>query len=112
VEGGPEAGDAADFAGTDDDLKKLIAAGVEFPGTCWCCRGPYEEGRLRRRLRAPARWVARRTAQLATSITTDLGNARRLVKLCGKDLRWTKGFGDLVWEGIRWAVDATEPRFG
>ncbi len=37
---------------------------------------------------------------------TDLGNARRLVRLHGRDLRycypWTKW---LVWDGLRWAID-------
>jgi len=40
--------------------------------------------------------------------STDLGNARRLVKLFGKDLRYCYEWGRwLVWNGIRWQEDAT-----
>ncbi len=42
-----------------------------------------------------------------TELCTDLGNARRIVSLCGGDLRWTQGFGDLVWDGKRWRRDDT-----
>ena len=39
---------------------------------------------------------------------TDLGNAERLVKLHGKDLRYCAQTGVwLVWDGRRWAVDQT-----
>lgn len=37
---------------------------------------------------------------------TDLGNARRLVRLHGQDLRYCYPWGAwLVWDGMRWAVD-------
>lgn len=38
---------------------------------------------------------------------TDLGNARRLVRLHGADLRHTAGHGWLVWDGVRWLHDDT-----
>ena len=39
---------------------------------------------------------------------TDLGNARRLVKLFGKDMRYCYGWAQwLVWNGIRWQEDST-----
>lgn len=38
---------------------------------------------------------------------TDLGNARRLVRRHGRDLRHSEAFGWLVWDGTRWAPDAT-----
>lgn len=36
---------------------------------------------------------------------TDLGNARRLVRLFGRDLRWTGAQGWLIWDGQRFALD-------
>jgi putative DNA primase/helicase len=36
---------------------------------------------------------------------TDLGNARRLVRMFGKDLRFTSTHGWFVWDGTRWAKD-------
>lgn len=36
---------------------------------------------------------------------TDLGNARRLIRLHGADLRYAPGLGWLVWDGVRWRVD-------
>jgi putative DNA primase/helicase len=40
---------------------------------------------------------------------TDLGNARRLVALHGKDLRYCHALGKwVVWDGTRWRLDATE----
>jgi putative DNA primase/helicase len=39
---------------------------------------------------------------------TDLGNARRMVKLFGKDIRYCHLWGQwLVWDGMRWQPDAT-----
>jgi putative DNA primase/helicase len=39
---------------------------------------------------------------------TDLGNAKRLVKLFGKDIRYCHLWGQwLVWSGTRWQPDAT-----
>src|SRR5215470_15990796 len=38
---------------------------------------------------------------------TDLGNARRLVRLHGKDLRYSHESGWLVWDGKRWTNDET-----
>lgn len=39
---------------------------------------------------------------------TDLGNARRLVKLFGKDIRYCHAWGQwLVWNGTRWQPDTT-----
>jgi putative DNA primase/helicase len=39
---------------------------------------------------------------------TDLGNARRLVKLFGKDIRYCCGGAHwLVWDGVRWREDTT-----
>src|SRR5688572_28422071 len=40
--------------------------------------------------------------------STDAGNARRLVRLFGKDMRYCHGWGQwLVWNGIRWQEDST-----
>jgi len=41
-------------------------------------------------------------------LCTDLGNARRIVRVFGKDLRWTAATGWLVWDGARWAPDQTQ----
>jgi putative DNA primase/helicase len=39
---------------------------------------------------------------------TDLGNARRLVKAFGKDIRYCYGWTQwLVWDGVRWREDTT-----
>ena len=39
---------------------------------------------------------------------TDLGNARRMVRLFRKDIRYCYGWGQwLIWTGIRWEPDAT-----
>lgn len=43
----------------------------------------------------------------SSELCTDLGNARRIVKLCGGDLRWALALGDLVWDGKRWRRDDT-----
>jgi putative DNA primase/helicase len=40
-------------------------------------------------------------------LCTDLGNARRLVRLHGQDLRFTGAMGWLVWDGRRWRRDET-----
>jgi putative DNA primase/helicase len=37
---------------------------------------------------------------------TDLGNAERLVREHGRDLRFVPGIGWLVWDGRRWKLDA------
>lgn len=40
---------------------------------------------------------------------TDLGNARRLVAMHGKDLRYCHALAKwLVWDGMRWELDGTE----
>jgi putative DNA primase/helicase len=40
--------------------------------------------------------------------STDVGNARRMVKLFGKDMRYCHGWGQwLVWNGVRWQEDTT-----
>ena len=41
----------------------------------------------------------------AVSRLTDLGNAERLVRLHGCDLRFVRGVGWLVWDGRRWRRD-------
>jgi putative DNA primase/helicase len=38
---------------------------------------------------------------------TDLGNAVRLVRRFGEDLRYVYGLGWIIWDGIRWCVDRT-----
>jgi putative DNA primase/helicase len=38
---------------------------------------------------------------------TDLGNARRLARLCGEDLRYCPQMGWLVWDGRRWRVESS-----
>ena len=38
---------------------------------------------------------------------TDLGNARRLVRLYGHDLRYVEAWGWLAWDGKRWSKDET-----
>src|SRR6266851_2422630 len=55
--------------------------------------------------------VAAGILEAATAIEnlTDLGNARRLVTMHGKDLRYCHAFGKwLVWDSARWALDGTE----
>jgi putative DNA primase/helicase len=50
--------------------------------------------------------IPHKSAQKISS--TDLGNARRLVKLFGKDIRYCFAWGQwLVWNGIRWQEDST-----
>jgi hypothetical protein len=41
------------------------------------------------------------------SSTTDLGNARRLVRFHGRDLRYCANVGWFVWDGSRWKKDET-----
>jgi putative DNA primase/helicase len=36
---------------------------------------------------------------------TELGNARRIVRCCGRDLRWTAAHRWLAWDGKRWRPD-------
>ncbi len=43
----------------------------------------------------------------ADELCTDLGNAKRLVRLHGQDLRWSKSLGWLAWDGTRWCRDDT-----
>ena len=38
---------------------------------------------------------------------TDLGNARRLVRMFCRDMRFVSEWGWLVWDGKRWAADRT-----
>lgn len=38
---------------------------------------------------------------------SDLGNARRLVALCGDDLRFVLEWGWLIWDSRRWEIDQT-----
>lgn len=38
---------------------------------------------------------------------TELGNARRLVRLYGRNLRYVEAWGWLVWDGKRWTKDET-----
>jgi len=38
---------------------------------------------------------------------TDLGNAKRLVRICGQDLHYVKAWGFLAWNGQRWERDET-----
>jgi hypothetical protein len=44
----------------------------------------------------------------ADELCTDLGNARRLVRQHGADLRWTRATGWLAWDGTRWKRDDTQ----
>lgn len=45
----------------------------------------------------------------ARRYNTDLGNAERLVRLYGQDIRYVGVWGKwLVWDGIRWQLDETE----
>jgi putative DNA primase/helicase len=47
------------------------------------------------------------TGERTTEHLTDLGNARRLARLHGQDLRFVHAWGKwLVWDGQRWATDA------
>jgi putative DNA primase/helicase len=46
-------------------------------------------------------------AELPDETCTDLGNARRLVRLHGDDMRYAAGLGQLAWDGKRWARDET-----
>lgn len=39
---------------------------------------------------------------------TDLGNAERFISLCGKNVRYCKGLGWLIWDGKRWLKDADD----
>jgi len=43
----------------------------------------------------------------AASPTSDLANAHRLVRAHGRDLRWVRGLGWLVWTGTRWEESDT-----
>jgi hypothetical protein len=45
-------------------------------------------------------------ASMSNEHFTDLGNAKRFVRLCGADLRYCAAWGRwLVWDGRRWSVD-------
>lgn len=61
-----------------------------------------QAGEFGDRLRQPDEWTLERTAQL----TTDVGNAARLVRRHGQDLRFCYSTGHwFIWDGRRWKVD-------
>lgn len=52
--------------------------------------------------------VARAAAPATGVALSDLGNAERVARLHGKDLRWVEAWGAwLVWDGVRWVRDMT-----
>lgn len=52
--------------------------------------------------------VARASAPATGVALSDLGNAERVARLHGKDLRWVEAWGSwLVWDGVRWVRDMT-----
>jgi len=79
----PQRGDAADFTGSDDDLRALIEAAEP-----WARR---EDTTL--------------DAQDDTHLT-DLGNSQRMVRHHGHELRYCHPWAKwLIWDGKRWRVD-------
>lgn len=52
--------------------------------------------------------VARAAAPATGVALSDLGNAERIARLHGRDLRWVEAWGAwLVWTGVRWERDQT-----
>ncbi len=68
-----------------------------------------EMGRVLDFARDERRWKTERLiGDPGASHLTDLGNAERLIKLHGNDLRYCHPWGKwLVWDGHRWAIDDT-----
>lgn len=66
---------------------------------------PLDSGEIEGILKSAANWGPTDTAQ--REHFTDLGNARRLVRLHGENLRFSQQLGWLVWDGRRWAKDET-----
>jgi putative DNA primase/helicase len=48
------------------------------------------------------------TTEVGAEHLSDLGNARRLARLHGADLHWTRAMGWLTWDGARWRQDETQ----
>ena len=67
------------------------------------CVPPLEPNEIEDILASAAKWE---TGTFAEHLT-DLGNARRLVRQHGQDMRYCHQNGWLVWDGRRWACDDT-----
>ena len=88
----PPKGDAADFAGSTDELRTRLAAAA-----------PLEP-----RLTSSDELAASGAPAPDPPHLTDLGNAQRLVQAHARDLRYCAVWRTwLVWDGRRWARDAT-----
>jgi putative DNA primase/helicase len=89
----PEGGDAADWTGTDEDLRVVLAAAAPLPATAAAAAAP--------RGRPPVPGTADDAVRL-----TDVGNASRLIARYGNELRYCAAWKKwLVWDGRRWARD-------
>jgi putative DNA primase/helicase len=89
----PAAGDAADWTGTDEALRMVLAAAAPLPATAAAAAAP--------RGRPPMPGTADDAVRL-----TDVGNASRLVARYGNELRYCAAWKKwLVWDGRRWAWD-------
>ena len=67
------------------------------------CEPPLDD----REVESIARSISGYEPTLEPEHLTDLGNAKRLVRLHGHDLRFCSSIGWLVWDGRRWAKDET-----
>ncbi len=76
------------------------------------CDPPLTEKEVRRIAASIGKYPAANQARPRTNVdtatlTTDVGNAARLVKQHGKDLRYCAAWGRwLPWDGVRWRADA------
>lgn len=64
---------------------------------------PLDAAEIEGIVKSAATWPAGETGKIEHF--TDLGNACRLVRLHGQDLRFSKQLGWLIWDGLRWAPD-------
>lgn len=56
---------------------------------------------------APAEAVSAQAKEPERELRTELGNARRIVRLHGKDMRYSAARGWVIWDGKRWKPDDT-----
>jgi putative DNA primase/helicase len=90
----PPKGDAADWTGTTDELRESVASALPWP---FSANGKHDPGEQAQK------------PDDGPFHLTDLGNARRLVRMHGADLRHVRRWEQWqVWEGKHWEGNAID----
>ncbi len=98
---GFDVSDYLEAGGTAEALRQLIDDAPEYKP------GPAGKSCQNGNLKTEAKIAKQAAAEPeAPEKTTELGNARRLARLHGRDLRYVDPWGKfLIWDGARWALD-------